>query len=175
MRNYFIIVLISLWGTLGVYGQYSIQSDTAKIEYKIKYVESDSINGTVKAVFAENVKQIAFIKHYKNGKLNGRCLYYYPGGNYYKTMIYGYGDLHGDYTRYDSQGNILIKGKYRYNEKHGYWTDKRKGLVGRYRKGKKHSKWRIARENGKMEHWLFFNGDLKSGNQETVKDLIFTD
>lgn len=173
-----LLILIVLFA--GLTGLGSAQTDMKvtfpngdEVTHSVFFVESDSVNGRVKAVFASDTSRTAFIGHFVNGKPNGRFLYYYPNGKYHQTMIYGYGNLHGDYTVYNKKGGITKKGIYKNGLKHGYWKDRVNNLIGRYRKGKRHLVWKITDDSGKKtyERWFYRNGKLKRGDQKSADKL----
>ena len=143
-----------------------------QFEHEVVYKQKDSVKGII-AVFASDTGQIAFSGFYVNGKPNGRFLYYRPNGEYRQTMIYGYGKLHGDYTVYGEKGKILVKGKYKEGQKHGFWIDKKLNLMGRYRLGKRHRGWKQVEHGGKkiLEKWFFYNGKLRNGDPKTAAKL----
>lgn len=147
------------------YGNDSIVVHKVKVTKTEDYLEARYEPGT-------DSSQLAYTKHYVNGKLNGRCNFYFPNGQYHKTMIYGYGDLHGDYTEYDHHGNIRIKGKYRNDLKHGYWINKESQIYGRYRKGKRHSVWKQKLPTGKKKTWIYFDGTLKRGDEKEAEAIV---
>ncbi len=143
------------------------------IEYTVVYREQDSLNGKTHAVFAADTTVTAFRGSFINGKPNGAFLYYYPSGRYYQTCIYGYGNLHGDYTVYNQEGSIILKGQYKNGLKHGYWRNLDENLIGRYFKGMRHLTWKITNSNGKgaIEKWAYFRGVLKKGDAKSAELL----
>jgi antitoxin component YwqK of YwqJK toxin-antitoxin module len=143
------------------------------IDYAVVFKELDSLNGKVHAVFAADTSVTAYMGSFVNGKQNGVFLYYYPSGSYHQTCIYGYGNLHGDYTVYNEEGKIVLKGQYKNGLKHGYWRDLDKNLIGRYYKGKRHLKWKITNPKGRgvKESWVYFRGVLRKGDAKTAEML----
>jgi len=127
------------------------KQDTVEIQFTSK----DTVNGKCTAVFAANPEQTAFEYSYKNGKRVGRYLSYYPNGNFRETAVYGYGALQGEYTAYNSLGEIIEKGKYKEGEKHGFWIWKWRGIKGNFSKGEKNRKWVYYNEDGStcVEMW----------------------
>ena len=143
------------------------------IGYSVMFKERDSINGSVRAVFAADTTITAYKGSFVNGKPNGVFLYYYPSGKYRQTMINGYGRLHGDYTVYNEDGGVIKKGKYRNGLKYGYWRDLDKNIIGRYYKGKRHLAWKITNSKGRgvKEKWVYFRGVLKRGDPKSAELL----
>lgn len=141
--------------------------------YTIIYKEYDSLNGNIIAVFFGDTSVVAFKEGYYNGKPNGVFLYYYPNGNYRQTMVYGYGELHGDYTVYNDFGEVIKKGKYKDGLKQGYWRDLTLNLTGRYHKGERHLKWKLIDPHDKdsVYHWRYNKGQLRKGNIEKANLL----
>lgn len=117
------------------------------VSFEVIYTHRDTLNGMVRAVHASDTSKIALKCHYKNGKLNGRYLTWYPNGNYLMTVIYGYGKMHGDYTEYNDNGALITKGKYRDGIQHGFWTYKIEGCRGQFKKGVRHGKWKCYDQN----------------------------
>ena len=143
------------------------------VVYAVEFKDRDSLNGVVKAVFSQDTSVVAYKGSFINGKPNGPFLFYYPSGTYRQTLIYGYGELHGDYTVYNDNGSVIKKGKFKNGVKHGYWIDVENKLIGRYYKGKRHLSWKIKNASGKgvKERWTYFNGVLKRGDPNSAELL----
>ena len=136
------------------------------VNYSVIFKDCDSINGNVIAVFYNDTNKLAFKEVYYRGKPNGLFLYYFPNGRYLQTMVYGYGQLHGDYTIYCDTGTVIKKGQYKNGLKHGYWIDLQINLTGRYQKGKRHKTWKLQDSNDKsfINKWQYFKGELRKGD-----------
>ena len=60
--------------------------------------------------------RIKLVKHYKNGLVDGKIIYYWDNG---KTRLKGqYEEMHrtGTWTNYDSNGDILLEENYDNNK-----------------------------------------------------------
>ena len=132
----FCLILSAQQKHLAVY-----QADSI-LKYALVYKELDSLkNGRLLAYYESNSDQIAIEKSYYFGKQSGVSKTYFPKGQLMEIIVYQNGLRHGDYTRFDEQGDIVIKAKYRNDLLHGFWTDRKKNIQGRYRYGLKHGKW----------------------------------
>ncbi|MFT7614463.1 MAG: hypothetical protein ACI9J3_003445 [Parvicellaceae bacterium] len=176
MKHILIIIVLVYFNISAHYGQQVLNiilPNGTEISESVHLVLNDSVNGKVKAVYASDSSKTLFTGNFVNGKANGRFLYYYKNGKYMQTMIYGYGDLHGDYAVYNEKGQIIKKGIYKNGLKHGFWIDKVSKLQGRYKKGEKHLYWKktINKELKQFEKWFFSKGELKKGDAKTAESL----
>lgn len=113
--------------------------------------------------YAMDTTRTAVTINYKRGKPSGIYRAFYPDGKQLLFAVYGWGSLHGDWTEYDHDGRITVKGQYRQGKRDGTWAFREQGIVGHYKDGLKHGKWKYY-ENGKLvrqEKWR--NGELKQG------------
>ena len=62
------------------------------------------------AVFPNDTSQVAIEKTYLRGVLNGIYKVYYPSGQLKVRAVYANGRPNGEFTWYDEQGIIRIKG-----------------------------------------------------------------
>lgn len=92
--------------------------------------------------YAFDTSRVAVTIPYRNGKPSGLYMAYYPDGSKLIQAVYGWGSLHGDWTEYDEEGVITLKGQYRDGKRHGMWVYRKDGIRGHYKKGLKHGKWK---------------------------------
>jgi hypothetical protein len=157
-----------------------IPVDTSFITYKVIYKETVGDYFQLKrAVFADDTSVIAIEKNYSNGIQNGITRVFYPSGKLRIKAIYGNAKLQGEWTLYDENGIIDIKGVYNYGIKDGYWAYKSQKTYGRYSNGVKHRNW-VKKDINNVKHKAFYwNGKKKSGsaifeeNYKTYSDTIF--
>ena len=74
-------------------------------------------NGLNKIINAQSGR-IRLVKHYKNGLVDGKIIYYWDNG---QTRLKGqYEEMHrtGTWTNYDSNGDILLEEDCNKNEMH---------------------------------------------------------
>ncbi|MBP6312286.1 MAG: hypothetical protein WAR83_10390 [Flavobacteriales bacterium] len=105
----------------------------------------------------------------KRGKPSGVYRAFYPSGRPLIFAVYGYGSLHGDWTEYNEQGRVTLKGQYRNGMREGTWAFRSQGIVGHYKKGLKHGKWKYF-EKGKLARVSkYFNGTLRKGSEFHIR------
>jgi antitoxin component YwqK of YwqJK toxin-antitoxin module len=142
--------------TLNVY-----ENDSIYLPEPISYTETDSVDGVVTAMYSNNPKQIAFRANYYNKRRTGFVKYYYPNGAFMMTQVFQRGLKNGEYTLYDQQGKIVIKGFYEDNIKNGFWIYKKYQFMGDYKNGLKDGKWKYIDSNGKKIYYKYKKGVLK--------------
>ena len=117
---------------------------------EVTMTEENREFGKVIAVYP-GTEQRAYVANYRNGKLNGMVIAYYPDGTYRYTQVWGNGVIHGDVAYYNPEGTIMEKGKYRLGLRHGYWAQKWEGCMGRYKKDQRHGKWKCFSADGFLD------------------------
>lgn len=159
--------------TLAVAGALRAQPDTLYIPsgdtvYAFPLVH-EPLRDTVAFVrtsrFAFDTTRTACTVSYKRGKPSGVYRAYFPDGRPLIFAVYGWGSLHGDWTEFDEQGRIVLKGQYRAGLREGTWAFRDKGIVGQYKDGMPHGRWRYY-ENGRLarvEKW--YKGKLLQGSR----------
>ena len=107
--------------------------------------------------------KIAVLLPYKRGKPSGLFRAFYPDGSLLIRAVYGWGSLHGDWTEYDEDGIITVKGQYRDGLRDGKWVFRRDGIRGKYKNGLKHGKWKYY--NGKTITRVekYYKGNPRTG------------
>tara|TARA_R110001592_G_scaffold53477_3_gene163930 strand:- start:8086 stop:9219 length:1134 start_codon:yes stop_codon:yes gene_type:complete len=154
-----------------------IPIDTNSFTYKVIHKETVGDYFQLKRyVFAGDTSTIAIEKNFSNGHQNGLTRVYYPSGKLRVKALYGNDKFQGEWTNYDENGIILIKGVYNFGIKHGYWAYKKEGIYGRYVKGKKHRNWKKKDKNGVKHKAWYWRGEFKRGAEIFNDDYIeYTD
>ena len=133
------------------------------ILYDLTYKSYDSLtNNILQAFYAQDSSVLAIEKKYYNGKQSGITTAYYPSGKKMLSMVYRYGEKHGDWTYFNEDGKILIKASYRNDLKNGYYVDFIRNFRGRYWNDKKHRKWEYNVGSAAYRKLYFNRGKLVS-------------
>lgn len=150
------------------------ENDTT--EYELMYNALDSLEkGELVANFKENPNQIAVHKRYFLGKQSGVTKTYFPNGTIYEIMVYQKGQKEGDYSRFNSLGELTIKAQYKEGVKSGFFINKKESIQGRYLNGKKHGKWEYYVGSPAYEKKFFKQGELVEKRQvfSDIKSKLF--
>ena len=75
--------------------------------------------GELLVYFKDNT--LAEKSNYKDGKLNGKSVWYNENGIPIKEFIFENDELHGLSKYFSNNGDLLIEGLYRRGKKHGIW------------------------------------------------------
>lgn len=162
MRKVFLI-LFSFFATALLAQQKSLRIDypDTTISYQLYYKSTDSlVQNKLKAFYAQDTSILAIEKNYHYGNTNGIYRSFYPNGSVNVFCIYQQGLIHGDWTKYDEFGNIIIKAKYVNGQKHGFYINRKERYQGRYRNGKKHGKWEYNLNSLNYYKRFYDNGEL---------------
>jgi antitoxin component YwqK of YwqJK toxin-antitoxin module len=116
-----------------------------------------------KGFFAHDPERLAVLMDYKRGKPSGVYRAYYPDGKPLIFAVYGWGNLHGDWTEYDEFGRVAIKGQYRNGVRDGTWAFRNQGIVGHYKDGLKHGKWKYYEQGRLVRIEKYHKGQLAQG------------
>ena len=100
--------------------------------------------------YAFDSTRTAVTLDYKRGRPSGVYRAYYPDGKPLVFAVYGWGNLHGDWTEYDEFGRVVVKGQYRDGQRSGTWAFRDQGIVGHYKDGLKHGKWKYYDRNDRL-------------------------
>lgn len=99
-------------------------------------------------------KTIMTLENYKNGKLDGVRIVYYPNGKVVDETIYKNGLKEGVYKKYSEKGIVLENSFFKNNEYEGeaVYKDPNNLVIarGKFKNGKKVGKWQFF-INGKLE------------------------
>jgi hypothetical protein len=157
-----------------------IQLDTISETYKVIYkpITSSSYYTKKIAVFADDTSQVAIEKTFNKYGQNGVYKVYYPSGRLKVLTVFANNKINGEWTWYDKEGIILVKGVYKEGVKNGYWAYKSIKFYGRYKKGLKHRRWVRVDVNKKKhasfyKHGVFIRGEGHVSDQlpeEVLKD-----
>ena len=171
MKNIFLILLLIPFFSLAQVVEEVVQVDTIAETLRVIYRPENKTTHYIKkiAVFAEDTSQVAIEKSFTSSGQNGLYKVFYPNGRLKIKTVFNKNKIHGEWTYYDAEGIILVKGIYEEGVKEGYWAYKSKKSYGRYRKGKKHGRWKRKDEKGNKFISQYKHGQLKSGKSFGVK------
>lgn len=153
-------------------------TETVKVIFKPSAVNS---SGYVKkiGVFANDTAQVAVEKTYIRNTLNGIYKVYYPSGKPKVKAVFANGNPNGEFTWYNENGIIRVKGLYKDSVKHGFWAYKYLKIYGKYKKGKKHGKWYKLDDNRQKIKSYYSYGKLIKGQgfetDEVLPNVITSD
>ncbi|MFA6709196.1 MAG: toxin-antitoxin system YwqK family antitoxin [Fusobacterium sp.] len=145
----------------------SVFSYSSTLNYnQVKDVNGITINGSTKYPFTGMVKKGKNREFYKNGKPDGKWIYFYSNGNIKSIENWKDGKLHGKYILYSSNGEKYLETKYKKGLDNGnykiYYSDGKLRIAGKLRKGKPIGSW----ENYTTEYYdileentLYANGE----------------
>jgi antitoxin component YwqK of YwqJK toxin-antitoxin module len=159
------ILVISIITVSSVSAQEKLKiriNDSTWFEHEIILKKQDTINGKTIAVYASDTSVIAYEKSYYEGYQTGFYKIYFPSGKLMESSVYMKDKKNGDYTLYDIDGTISVKGEFVNDSKDGYWAFRKHKLYGKYKNGKKHGKWKWYAEEGIYYVYKFSNGNLLS-------------
>ena len=115
------------------------------------------------AVFADDTSKIAIKKTTnKNGNSGNFTLFYRNGNKKIKT-VYANNQLNGEWTYYNPDGLILVKGNYVFGIKEGFWAYKTLKIYGEYKNGVKEGNWHRVDANNKKVKSTYKKGMLIRG------------
>lgn len=123
---------------------------------------TDHGDGTLVGHYAFDTALVAVRLGYKAGKPCGVYRAYYPDGSPLIFAVYGFNKLHGDWSEYDEQGRIAVKGQYRDGLRDGTWAFRNEGIVGHYNEGERHGKWRYYVNGRVVRIDQYHRGTLKT-------------
>lgn len=116
-----------------------------------------------KGFFVHDPERTAVLMDYKRGKPSGVYRAFYPDGKPLIFAVYGWGDLHGDWTEYDEFGRVAVKGQYRNGMRDGTWAFRNQGIVGHYKDGLKHGKWKYYQQGRLVRIEKYHKGQMAQG------------
>jgi hypothetical protein len=113
----------------------------------------------------------------KNGSYHGKYKLYYKNGQIHEVAYYKEGVLQGEVVRYDSLGNLLVKGKFLDGEKHGrvtnYYQNGKISNFITYNRGVEHGWTKTYNDNGKLTYERISRNDTIIYSRNYEKGLIF--
>ena len=154
-------------------------SKSIQVIYRSTYTNPSTHYSKKIAVYANDTSQVAIEKTYLRGVQNGIYKVYYPSGRLKIKTVFANDNFNGEWTWYDKEGIILVKGVYVGGVKHGYWAYKHLKIYGRYKKGKRHKMWYTPDANNKKVKSRYKNGVLVKGKGfgdvkiEVVPDTVY--
>jgi antitoxin component YwqK of YwqJK toxin-antitoxin module len=135
----FLLTMFSVYANAQVLNVY--ENDNQYKPEAIKYTQTDSAEGKIRAEYMDYPGKEAFSANYYNKFRTGFVRYYYPDGKLMKTQVFQKSKKNGEYTLYDQQGVIVEKGFYVDNVKDGYWNWRKYQFMGKYKDGLKSGRW----------------------------------
>jgi antitoxin component YwqK of YwqJK toxin-antitoxin module len=146
------------------------------VYHKVIVYGNDTVQGKIRAVYANDTSITAYEKNFYNGKLSGVYRSYYPNGQLMERIVYMGGKKNGDYSFYSPEGKILIKGEYKYDVKQGYWADLNCKTFGHYRKGVRSGRWKWYYDPAnkrKYYVYIYKKGALMKKEADVPECLLF--
>jgi antitoxin component YwqK of YwqJK toxin-antitoxin module len=163
-RILFLLILNVFLGFTG-FSQEKIKiriNDSTFFEHDVIVTKNDTINGKKIAVYANDTTVIAYQKSYYEGYQTGFHKIYFPNGKLMETSVYMKDKKNGDYTLYEIDGSIIVKGRYTQDIKDGFWAYRKHKIFGKYKDGLKHGKWKWYQPDGSFYVYKFDKGKLLS-------------
>lgn len=141
--------------------EFNEKDNTALVKYytiKGKLVSEGKMEGKDRigewVYYHKKSNEVMTREQYKDGKLHGKKITYYPNGKITEELLYENGVMQGENLYFSPEGVLLKKLKYVKGELHGPATyyDAHGNVVieGFYKKGKKDSVWKYYKD-GKIE------------------------
>jgi antitoxin component YwqK of YwqJK toxin-antitoxin module len=182
---------------VGVWKEYSIDSNGDTNLWNLKEYEDGELNGKVITYYSDGTKDL--VEHYENGKLNGKAIKYFSYGTEWRILYYKDGLIHGKHTeysidkitgeKYTSEIGYYIKGEldgqkivfsclpydtlrlseYRRGVKHGRFLYYNTGFELNYKFGKLDGRLVEYHDNGKLFYKMDFKNNLPY-NLHIIKD-----
>jgi uncharacterized protein RhaS with RHS repeats len=113
----------------------------------------------------------------ENGNYHGEYRLYYKNGYLHEVVNYIDGVLQGEAIRYDSLGNLLVKGKFLDGKKHGkvinYHPNGKISIFLTYEKDIKNGWTKIYSDNGKLTYEGLSRNDTTIYSRNYEKDSVF--
>ena len=128
--------------------------------HRVLLIENDTIDGRAVAVYADDTTAIAYEKNYYMGYQNGVYRSYYPDGALMEKIIFQKSRRNGEYELRDRENKVLVKGEYRNDIRHGFWSDVQCRLYGRYKNGERHGKWKWYYQDRYYHVYIYKKGEL---------------
>tara|TARA_B110000046_G_scaffold32429_1_gene34747 strand:- start:10317 stop:11291 length:975 start_codon:yes stop_codon:yes gene_type:complete len=120
----------------------NIIEDSDTTSYNIVFYELDSLTkNKLVGYFEENTNQPSIEKYFYLGLQCGKEYTYFPSGQVYELSVYQKGKRDGDYSRYNSLGELVVKTRYLEGKLSGFYIDRKRNYQGKYSKGLKNGKW----------------------------------
>lgn len=169
----FILILPVFFG-INCFSQEKIKiriNDSTFFEHQVIITKNDTINGKKIAVYASDTSVIAYQKSYYEGYQTGFYKIYFPSGKLMETSVYMKDKKNGEYTAYEIDGSILVKGKYVNDVKTGFWAYKKYKIYGKFKDGLKHGKWKWVQSEGVFYVYKFDRGKLLSVSIKTAPEF----
>lgn len=147
--------------------------DTTSVTLKVIYKpDTEGYYFKKIAVYADDTNQIAIEKTFTTYGQNGVYKVFYPSGRLMLFTVYANSKIHGDWTWYDQDGIINVKGKYKFGVKHKFWAYKHDKSYGKYKQGLKNGRWTHTDANGEKHVAHYQDGVFKYGEQSFFKEFI---
>ncbi|MEX2485467.1 MAG: toxin-antitoxin system YwqK family antitoxin [Brumimicrobium sp.] len=106
----------SVWTHYGPSGRISF-----KETYKVGELHGERITYYVPEIKHDKTVEVMREAVYKNGRLNGPVIEYFPGGTKKLEGKYVEGKFEGVVKRYHPNGKLMIQERWKNRQKHGWW------------------------------------------------------
>lgn len=173
-KRHFFILILNVFLGITSFAQEKIKiriNDSTFFEHNVIITKNDTVNGKKIAVYASDTSIIAYQKSYYEGYQTGFYKIYFPSGKLMETSVYMKDKKNGEYTLYEIDGTIIVKGKYTNDIKDGFWAYKKYKIFGKYKDGLKHGKWKWMQGNGNFYVYKFDKGNLLSVSVKSAPEF----
>ena len=152
----------------------TIIEDGDTTSHQIIYHLTDSFKESkLIGFFKTNPSQKSIEKNYFLGKQGGKEYTYFPSGKIYEVSIFQNGKRNGDYSRYNSLGELVIKARYLNGKLNGFFINRAEHYQGKYSNGLKDGKWEYNVGSPNYYKEFYSNGVLVEKRQIFPTDLPF--
>lgn len=169
----FFLILNVIFGFTG-FSQEKIKiriNDSTFFEHDVTIIKNDTVNGKKIAVYTNDTTVMAYQKSFYEGYQTGFYKVYFPSGKLMETTVYMKDKKNGDYTLYEIDGSIIVKGSYTNDIKNGFWAYRKYRISGKYKDGLKHGKWKWIQPDGSFYVYKFDKGKFLSVSVKTAPEF----
>jgi len=152
----------------------------AKLYYKGGKIAAEGVytgqdKDSVWTYYSEYDGSVRMREGFSNGKIHGKSLRYYPGGEVSEELNWEMNSKEGPWMQYFEDGAIRLKSSYRNNLLNGaydvYFADKIIMISGSYADGKSEGLWSYHTDRGELLYTLEYK-DGKPLDQDKYNQLM---